>query len=185
MTKVLELRFLSKDDRAFFQGKYHNQFRPGTAVRDGEIPGLEMTYDRVAGVVNLDAPGDSTVIHISRVAPKLEAAIPVQTFVAKPAPAPFAPKGNPKRAATKSEEEIAAQLGFDMNGDDLDDAEIAKLLQGSGAKKALKKKAAKKKASKKPAPKKAPPAASPPDDDENGDSQDDDIEDNQDDEADE
>jgi hypothetical protein len=147
--KVLELRFLHRDARMLFKNKWRDSLRPGPNVRDGEIPGLEMTLNPHTGVITIDAPGDSTAVHLSAVSPKLEPAIAAAEFRPEPVaevPTTQAPRVMKQRQATEEE------LGFDPNGDDIDDAEVARLIQGKGAKAALKKRGRKPKPKLAPAP---------------------------------
>ncbi len=145
--KVLELRFLHRDARMFFKGKWRDRLIPGANWREGEIQGLQMTLNPHTSIVSIDAPGDSTAMHLSavnvRLEPSIEAHDPLPVAVPVPAPPP-APTPAAKRVAT------AAELGFDPNGDDLDDDEVAKLLQSKSAKAAVKKRGRPKKVA--PAP---------------------------------
>lgn len=162
--KVLSLRFLDPDDRIYFAGKWRKQLEPGDRRADDQIPGLDMTLNPQTGLISVDSPGHSTVLHVSRVAPKLDPAIAVPEPVASPPqPTPVIYAAPEQRLAKPV---LDAEQGFDTSGDDIDDREVAKLLQGKGAKKALEKRAAKKKPGPKP---KVKPAPEPVEDDDFGD----------------
>ncbi len=165
--KVLELRFLDKEHSAFFKGKYRKHFKPGVMTREDDIPGLQMSLNEMSGMISIDAPGDSIGLHISVCAPVFPPTIDAVEYAHREAArveadTQKAPKAKDiANVATpkKTKAELDAALGFDSEGDDLDDKEIAKLLQGSGAKKAVATRT-KKKPGPKPKAKPAPVPAS-------------------------
>jgi hypothetical protein len=150
--KVLELRFLQADQRALFKGKMRNMFRPGLNTRDDEIAGLSMSLDERTGLISVDIPGESLGLHLSVCGVKLEPAISGQQEDEYVHPREHLAEYINRPAPLATQVQVtAAELGFDPSGDDLDDREIAKLLQGKGAKKKIEAKI-----KKKPGPKPKP-----------------------------
>lgn len=172
---VIELRFLNPEDRVYFRGKWRKMLTGGRDTRNDEIPGLNMSLNPNTGLVSVDAPGDSIVLHVSAVSPRLKPSISEATE-----PAPMVPSLVPKAPARSHNVAApapvtAADLGYDPNGEDIDDRDVARLLQGKGAKKKLEAKA-----KKKPGPKpkvKAAPVSEPSDyaDDDSSDDEGDDA----------
>lgn len=148
---VTEVRFLHPDDRCYFKGKWRKLLQSGNDTRDDRIPGLNMTLNQQTGLVSVDAPGDSITLHLSTIACRLEPAIDDGHRVVVDDPVPVTREVIGARRPVTADD-----LGFDPSGDDIDDAEVARLLQGPKAKKALVKKAAKKKPGPKPKAKPAP-----------------------------
>lgn len=152
---VTEVRFLNPNDRCYFRGKWRTLLRHGNDTRNDEIPGLNISLNPQTSIVSVDAPGDSISLHLSALAIRMEPAIDEAEHA----------KAEAKRRAIEAKEQAereeqerkeapkaakvkpvtAAELGFDPDGDDIDDREVAKLLQGKGAKKSLEKRVAKKK----------------------------------------
>lgn len=151
--KVTRIDCIDGNDRIYFKGKAWKWL---TAPKAGEvgryeggggtIDGLQMTLHPGSGIINLDVPGFSKAVHLSGLAVELEPAIQAPE-IAKPAPAPSA-YVEPKKKPTKAEKAAAKAAadeahGYDTAGDDLDDAEIAKLAQSPKVKAKLEKAAKK------------------------------------------
>ncbi len=136
---ITKLDFLDANDRLYFGGRVYKHLE----ARD--MPGLEMSLNPQSCMVSIDAPGYSSAVHLSRVAVSLTPAIQRRE---PPPPAPV-PEAKPAKGS-----KVKKAKG-PVEAEDIDDEEIAGLLQGAGAKKALEKR----KAKKKPGPKKAKIAA--------------------------
>lgn len=151
--KIKQLWLLSRDEVMRFGNASYNAGKAlvaGHNVGAGEIPGLQMSLNEMTGMVSIDAPGKSTMIHVSKCCLVLEPSISPHTPIAPPPAGPRAEPGAAARKPPASEPpkfrrgrpkaELDEEQGFDTSGDDIDDAEVAKLMQGSEKKALVKKK---------------------------------------------
>lgn len=132
--KVTELRCWNKDDTITFGHRQLRVLRPGNKRADGEIPGLVMTYNEHTGIVQCDAPGFSTPVHVSKAQPILEPAIPAVVAVG---PAPAAAPARDTNDLPDHEDDGEEDPTYADEEIPDDDPEVAKLLQGPLAKRAV------------------------------------------------
>ncbi len=129
MTKVLAIYCMNKDETIQFGHKSARWLRPGMHRVDGEVPGLQMSLNEHSGIITIDAPGISSAVHISKVSVVLEPAIPLG--VEKVVVAPTVARDTSDEPDDGSEEPTYA------DDEELDDSEIAALMQSPVAKEAL------------------------------------------------
>lgn len=135
---------MNKDDTIAVGARNVRMLRVGDTRADGGVTGLSMTLNAQTGIISIDAPGVSSLVHLSKVtAEPMEPTIPSATPVEERPlrqPAPVAPTVT--APARDTSDELDSDDGeeeptyADEELDD-DDPEVARLLQGEDAKKAV------------------------------------------------